>query len=1016
MNRFNILDRNENIHRSRFLEASAGTGKTFTIEHLVCRLLIEQPQIPLNQILVVTFTRAATRDLKVRIRKCLEKAVGYLKSNADIDTPDYLAGISDRDNAIKLLSEAIFGFDDAQIFTIHGFCARALKENTLEGDVSLDSVGQETPLDNAFYIRIIQDYFRSGKALQNLGSDKLNVLFDDLGRYSNIEKELLRDIKKRIDFETIHDPEKANQIYSEVARQCRDLCRNFLSSEELSGPDELLDRMVKATENSAFRDNLRSKYSAAIIDEFQDTDPDQWTIFERLFLNDVTMPVYLVGDPKQSIYAFRQADIYTYLKAGHALGLEARASLDTNYRSSPSLIHALNVLFDKTNIPNFMPLPRLAEDLKYAPVNAPPKGRDRTFKDKKGSIHFVSYSKDDHLYQFIANEIVYLNTHESIPFKEIVILVKSKVEGEEIKTFLKSNNIPAVHQKPKSIALSPALKDWKEILQAALSPRKPSSVKLAMGTPMVGWSHLDIQGLSDPSKYVDVLHHWQILSQTLHKNGLSAFIDQFLKVKWKSDNLTNAERILKRENGLEYYQEFIHIGELLLEHQSKTNSGGHLLISFLDEIEEMEIEQNDALKYKFDPKLDAVNIMTTFASKGLEYDVVFTVGLNGSTKFNDRLHPSFKDNRIVLIPTVDDSLELEKHLEETDAEKMRQLYVAMTRPRFRLYMPVEFKKNKKNELVVPAPGNATPMQLFLAKIVNPGLNWKELYSAISQDFEAKVDNTLQSLKAKGEISSETLLNGIEVLHPSHHKIEHNLTAPPQVAIHEAPFYMLSFTALTKHTQLESKPAQNAPHDFNCLDKNSHTLPSGADTGNLIHKLIETIPFNIVENAESSSELVPWVKSRVIGGSYKGWEHTISDIIYATFNCNLVSPFATFKLKQINPHKVFKEIEFLYPYDGGCLKGFVDCVIEHEGRSYILDWKTNWLGSSEEDYSNERLDLAMQENQYDLQGKIYTEAWKRYSQHVLRKPFEETFGGVFYLFVRGPGIYYFNPAEVTACKV
>ncbi len=1013
MKRFNILDENENIHRSRFLEASAGTGKTFTIEHLVCRLIIEQPQIPLNQILVVTFTRAATRDLKVRILKCLEKSIQFLKSSSQEGIPDYLSAVTNKENTIKALSEAIFGFDDAQIFTIHGFCARALKENTLEGDISLESSGGEVGLDNEIYEKVIQDFFRSGKALEVLGQEKLNSLLGEFGKYSKLSSKVLNEIKQRLDFEIIQNPQTPNEIFSEVARHCRQLLQNYLTTEELTGPDELLERMVKATDNPEFRKNLRSKYKAAIIDEFQDTDPDQWIIFERLFLTDTQIPVYLVGDPKQSIYAFRQADIYTYLRAGEALGNEAKASLDTNYRSSPSLIQALNLLFDAANNPKFMPLPRISTDLKYNPVNAPQNGRKKDFSDNLGSIHFVSYSHDDVLLPYIAKEIIHLNRNESISYKEIAILIKDKNEGEKIKAYLKSKNIPAVHQKAKSIAESPALKDWKEILKAALSPRNSSTLKIAMGSPIVGWTNHNIQELEDSQKYCDLLVKWQELNQAL-QNSVGSFLETFLKMKWKNDNPSNAERMLNRTNGLEYYQEFIHIGELLLEHQSETKATGQRLITFLDELEETDIEQKSSLKYKFDPQLDAVNIMTTFSSKGLEFDIVFAIGLNGCKKFDKRVHPIYKDNKTILTPTVEDSADLNQYLEETDAEKMRQLYVAMTRPKYRLYMPVEFEKKKNFK--APTLGSASPNHLFLSRLGNPPREWKELYQNITSDFETKVEATIRQLGQKGDITFETLLNEVDVPQVCNQGTTDPLVQPPVVTVPGNPFYMLSFTALSKHIQIENKSILNVPHDFNSQDKNSHTLPSGSDTGNLIHKLIETIPFSLIERAANSNALVPWVKSRIVGGAYKGWELIIADILYETFNLQLTSSHGTFKLREIDSQKMFKEIEFLYPYETGCLKGFVDCVIQHEDRTYILDWKTNWLGSTRQDYSKENLEIAMKENQYDLQAKIYSEAWRRYSQHLLDKPFDESFGGVFYIFVRGPACYYFNPAEVQSCKV
>src|SRR5690606_15460837 len=124
--------------------------------------------------------------------------------------------------------------------------------------------------------------------------------------------------------------------------------------------------MQKAIDVPKFKAKVRQKYQAAIIDEFQDTDKVQWDIFQKLFIEEPLQALYLVGDPKQSIYRFRKADIYTYLAARVTLGEENAYVLDTNYRSSKSLVSALNALFERP----FLYLPKLKEILPFYPVKA----------------------------------------------------------------------------------------------------------------------------------------------------------------------------------------------------------------------------------------------------------------------------------------------------------------------------------------------------------------------------------------------------------------------------------------------------------------------------------------------------------------------------------------------------------------------------------------------------------------------------------------------------------------------
>ena len=166
MNSFEVLDRKQNVHKNYFLEASAGTGKTFSIENVVVRLLVEKEGIDLEKILVVTFTNAATRDLKTRIRSNIEKAIDSLNSPSE-NTPDYVAQIIEMgeeyvSQANKKLRRALLTFDNAQIFTIHSFCARMLNEHVFEGNVKIDAISIDDPLPRSKILTIVRDFFRTG--------------------------------------------------------------------------------------------------------------------------------------------------------------------------------------------------------------------------------------------------------------------------------------------------------------------------------------------------------------------------------------------------------------------------------------------------------------------------------------------------------------------------------------------------------------------------------------------------------------------------------------------------------------------------------------------------------------------------------------------------------------------------------------------------------------------------------------------------------------------------------------
>ncbi len=180
MNTFNVLDRAVSVHKHYLLEASAGTGKTFSIENIVTRLLVEGKPITIDQILVVTFTRAAASDLRTRIRSHIDRTVGFLSSPGQ-ECPDYVRSWIDAGDGVitkakKRLERALFGFDQAPIFTIHGFCAKMLRRYALEGKMGLDTQCGEDALPATEMNAVIRDFFRTGVTLDAYSPAQLDIL------------------------------------------------------------------------------------------------------------------------------------------------------------------------------------------------------------------------------------------------------------------------------------------------------------------------------------------------------------------------------------------------------------------------------------------------------------------------------------------------------------------------------------------------------------------------------------------------------------------------------------------------------------------------------------------------------------------------------------------------------------------------------------------------------------------------------------------------------------------------
>ncbi|MFS8564342.1 MAG: UvrD-helicase domain-containing protein [Rhabdochlamydiaceae bacterium] len=223
--------------------------------------------------------------------------------------------------------------------------------------------------------------------------------------------------------------------------------------------------MEASLSNESCVRHIRQKYQAVIVDEFQDTDPVQWNIFEKLFLPSYVKAIYLVGDPKQSIYAFRKADIYTFLKA--SMQFTSHAHLDTNYRSEQGLIQALNSLFCKKS---WIDLPAWGTTLPVLPMKAGKQGGgDLHFFIAEGNLgrekRWPSYQiEKDYLFPFIVQEI-----HKVYGTSSIAILVKDRFQAHRIHTFLQEWNFPSSIQRGESLGDSLALLALQELIEVLMS-------------------------------------------------------------------------------------------------------------------------------------------------------------------------------------------------------------------------------------------------------------------------------------------------------------------------------------------------------------------------------------------------------------------------------------------------------------------------------------------------------------------------------------------------------------------
>lgn len=921
MHSFDVLSSETQILGAHVLEASAGTGKTFAIEHLVVRLLLqEEKEIDLDQMLIVTFTRAATRELRSRIRNNLQQAIDGLLTG---DGASYLISITKKEEAVRKIKRALSAFEESSIFTIHGFCHRMLKLFAFEANISFNTSDPDDREYQGIMRAHVHDFFRTSLHEGIYTAEQLEIV---LKKFKNdtfhLEQALIRAMEGGCTPEVgaACDSLEAPQLLLRMAKHCKYNWENKKLRDHLS-PDEILKKMQESLQNPHFAQRVAKKYQAVIIDEFQDTDPIQWAIFEHLFTA-VSQPAafYLVGDPKQSIYGFRSADIYTYLRAVDKIGNVS--FLDTNYRSLPSLVSALNVFFESAP---WITLPKTQENLSFHPVKA-------KSTEEGGRLHFFiaqglatrekkwpsTQLEEEQLFPYIAH------TCQEYQGKTIAVLVKDRFQAERIHLYFQKSGISSVVKQGFDLKESSEFQAFYTILKAVNTPRSLSSLRKALVTSLIGWTATD---LGDEERLQQAKRQFLEYKELWESQGFSFFVRQ-----WIEDHAIEMTLPLRQ------------LLELLL-----SSSEPFFLM------QEM-IQSEEKISLRLEENLGDIVIMTTHMSKGLEFDVVFALGLASRHMAQEEFMKT--DRGLVLFG--EDSLETVLVEKEQEAEKLRNLYVALTRAKISLYVPVIIDTQGKN-------GERSPIELFLEKALSGKITQEKLITFIEK------------------FATYTVIN---------HAIERIYKEPPAVreeTVREIPKWypkeeILSFSALAQ---------KSAEHSFSPVEA---VIPLGSETGTLVHACFEKILENSGHHPFQEKKCKQVIARVCKSTPLEGLHEAIFEMVHAALHKELDG----FMLSQVPAEQMLLEMEFLYPLNGNMMKGFVDLCFVWEGKYYFLDWKTNYL----ENYGKEFLVKAMEEQDYFLQAKLYSEALKRYVK-LFDMPVE--FGGAFYYFLRGQAVYHFFPA-------
>lgn len=1146
------------LEGSNLIEASAGTGKTYSIALLTIRLIIEK-DIPIEKILMVTFTKAAVAELELRIRSFVRMALKVSreqKINDDTITSLVQNQIQKqgKEEVAKKLENAQLFLDETSVLTIHSFCQRTLSEYSFEtgqifGAETITPDEYNQLIEDAFHeywriniTTIRLDFLKRFMAYGLNYEDVFDLLEQSLGGkllFSNEPKpdnflteayfeglvqweaEFNRDIvdakqviidkilAKRQDLidglsidrygkkspflpillENVWSNEDKETFLNEIIKKkgsdyviaffgeyfeeiaaikemgkgigtkmkaevnlialsaIEYVKNNILEQKKNRGIitfDDMIELLYEAVVNGPFNQqliaNLKKKYDAVFIDEFQDTDKAQYAIFDKLFGEGKIL--FYIGDPKQSIYAFRKADIFTYFHAKRSV--QNLHYMNTNHRSAESYINAMNEFF--VPIPNFDTFyfsndKYLKNAISYINVASPnpnTKGQLLCNDNPMDPIKISEHPNKKMLRKSVKGIITELFTPgkykiekdgEKRPIQpsDIGILVKSNKDALALKLLLASMRIPAITIDDTRLLATKEAQQIFYILEA-VNKISRANINRALMSNIGGYSDAKLLGSDEES----ILAQFRTYQETWTKYGVYTMLKQFMADHEVYDRLFN-KTSENPERTISNIQQLI---EILHKIAKNKNYEANELIQWLKKGMEGDAREGDEYQQRLESDQDAVQIVTIHKSKGLEYNIVIAPHLDLLADQPIFSTGSYRDPATGEYYVMNKDLMTEDQYElyttQTEQENRRLIYVAVTRARYQCFITV----SNADYYVESA------LKKFVYVQDEPALD-----DAIEQE-ETEDDKDTEDAEDMEQVEAVPYPT-IKMWIPPAPK--RDFIYKSAVNASQAEYTVATTFALKQPNWIKtSYSGLNPEHDVIPAPKSANPLKSsydkfvfqdlkkGAHTGNLLHYIFEHIDFSDQRNW---SRIVEQAMKRLSGSANEEYRDQILLLLNQVVSATMPGDNA-FKLNQVTIEKRLNELEFdflLNPFNTdqlqalssdahpfriksideleGIMNGKIDLFFEHEGKYYILDWKSNFLGNSLEFYGEDAVKAAMYENNYNLQYLIYTVALTKYLK--LRKPdfdYDTHFGGVIYLFLRGvraegqTGIYYTKPSK------
>jgi exodeoxyribonuclease V beta subunit len=711
----------------RLIEASAGTGKTFTLVTVLLRLLLERG-VPIQQLLAVTFTRAATQELRKRLRQRLLAAQKVLdgtqtrdddsEANAAKAVLAQAGALVDAATLRDRLRAALAQLDEALIATIHGFCQRALREFGFRAGLLAD-VELVDGAPEAWDEAAAQLWRRAA------GDDGDPAQYALLCEVWSHPAALAKDLPKLCDPARTTLPRAEESEAAAALHALRtDAQTRFAALMQLRGErtqDQLIEAVWRASEDPAFAAALAERWPLLLIDEFQDTDPRQWDIFSRI--HDAADPeqrlLCLIGDPKQAIYRFRGGDLATYLRARDRVrrladmgGPAGEYALDANYRSRPAVLQALETVFTAHAQPfrdpriEFHPLRaaggaadadlRLGDanvpalTLHWLPPPAPDKAQHHSSNAYKGFR-----GKEDELPLLCATAVAAiadLLAHASLrgePLRpsDIAVLTRSNDEALRMHRALAVAGLPAALLSRDGVFDSEAAGMLQTVLRALAEPGNPGLFRAALATPLLGFDAAAIEAFdSDPQRSARTIDDFDRAAALWRSRGPLPALLPFARQA--------APRWLGEIGGARRLTDLLHLLELLQAEAPQHHGPAELLRWFAAQAD-ASTRENDSRQLRLEADAGLIQITTMHKAKGLEYAVVvlpFVARSSEPPPSSLRVHDFHLDavgparawvhKALPASPDIDAKTRADG---EDDAEAQRLLYVALTRAKYAIH-------------------------------------------------------------------------------------------------------------------------------------------------------------------------------------------------------------------------------------------------------------------------------------------------------------------------------------------